>query len=297
MLKFQINAQLNTLPTEDNLKRWGIKSVHRYCAIFNPKTGRPCGTHYPNGQHVLNGCKAALRQHRFTFRHNSVLLILKQHLIRRIRDFNEQNPRVLAKLKPLSFVREGGGTYQHSARLQAPSRLSEALSSARDWVIRFDLGDDEYTYEQFPPEIAAVSDKPDILLWSASRRELLAIELSCPGEDLIEDRHNAKQNKYAHLVHEGLQHHPPWSVRIWAIEVGALGFLAKSGFQLLRAFNFSKSELAAIKQQLEDVSRRCSYFIYSSRHKVYWTERPLLTPFGPLSPMSDPTRSLQSTAL
>jgi hypothetical protein len=143
--------------------------------------------------------------------------------------------------------------------------------------------------------IADVPDRPDILLWSETRRELLAIELTCPGEDRIDAAHQLKQEKYAHLIAEGLKHHPPWSLRVWAIEVGSLGFLAKSGYELLRAFHFTKSELATIKRQLEDVSRRCSYFIFSSRHKVTWTERPLLTPFGPLSDTSGPPHSpLQS---
>jgi hypothetical protein len=293
MLKFQINAQLNTLPSEDNLKRWGIISVHRYCAILNPVTGKPCGRHNPTGHHVLNGCTAALEQGRYTFRHDSVLLVLKQHLIRRISDFNQQNPRVVVKPKALTFVREGGAAYQNIVRAQAPARLAEALSATHDWIIRFDLGDDKYSYDRFPMNIADVPDRPDILLWSETRRELLAIELTCPGEDGIQAAHQRKQKKYAHLADEGLKHQPPWSLRVWAIEVGSLGFLAKSGYELLRAINFTKSELAAIKRQLEDISRRCSYFIFSSRHKVTWTNRPLLTPFGPPSSTSGPTTSPQ----
>ena len=63
VLKFAMNAGLNTLPTLDNLKRWG-KRVSDRCPF--------CG----NTQtlfHVLSGCQVALDQGRFTWRHNSVL--------------------------------------------------------------------------------------------------------------------------------------------------------------------------------------------------------------------------------
>src|SRR4051794_18416997 len=76
-----------------------------------------------------------------------------------------------------------------SIRPSAPARLAGALSAAHDWIIRFDLGDDKYSYDRFPMNIADVPDRPDILLWSETRRELLAIELTCPGEDRIETAH------------------------------------------------------------------------------------------------------------
>ena len=63
ILKFAMNAGLNTLPTLDNLKRWG-KRVSDRCPF--------CG----NTQtllHVLSSCQVSLDQGRFTWRHNSLL--------------------------------------------------------------------------------------------------------------------------------------------------------------------------------------------------------------------------------
>ena len=63
VLKFAINAGLNTLPSLDNLKRWG-KRVSDRCSF--------CG----NTQtllHVLSNCRVALDQGCYTWRHNSVL--------------------------------------------------------------------------------------------------------------------------------------------------------------------------------------------------------------------------------
>ena len=63
VLKFAINAGINTLPTLDNLKRWG-KRVNDRCPF--------CGN-IQTLLHVLSNCSVALDQGRYTWRHNSVL--------------------------------------------------------------------------------------------------------------------------------------------------------------------------------------------------------------------------------
>ena len=63
ILKFAINAGINTLPSLDNLKRWG-KRVSDRCPFCN------------NTQtllHILSNCGTSLDQGRYTWRHNSVL--------------------------------------------------------------------------------------------------------------------------------------------------------------------------------------------------------------------------------
>ena len=63
VLKFAINAGVNTLPSLDNLKRWG-KRVSDRCSF--------CGN-IETLAHVLSNCSTALTQGRYTWRHNSVL--------------------------------------------------------------------------------------------------------------------------------------------------------------------------------------------------------------------------------
>ena len=63
VLKFAINAGVNTLPSSDNLKRWG-KRVNDRCHF--------CGN-VETLAHILSNCATALTQGRFTWRHNSVL--------------------------------------------------------------------------------------------------------------------------------------------------------------------------------------------------------------------------------
>ena len=63
VLKFAINAGINTLPTFDNLRRWGKRTNDRCPFCGNIQTLL----------HVLSNCNVALEQGRYTWRHNSVL--------------------------------------------------------------------------------------------------------------------------------------------------------------------------------------------------------------------------------
>ena len=63
ILKFAINAGINTLPSFDNLKRWG-KRVSDRC---------PFCSNIQTLAHILSNCSTSLDQGRYTWRHNSVL--------------------------------------------------------------------------------------------------------------------------------------------------------------------------------------------------------------------------------
>ena len=70
-LRFNLRAISNTLPTPDNLRRWGQNEVDPAC----PLCGRPATL-----RHILNSCSVALHQGRYTWRHDSVLEVLQRHL-------------------------------------------------------------------------------------------------------------------------------------------------------------------------------------------------------------------------
>ena len=65
LLRFVVNAAGNTLPTDDNLARWQRPKVP--CGL--------CGS-ADTIVHTLAGCKIALEQGRYTWRHDSILLKL-----------------------------------------------------------------------------------------------------------------------------------------------------------------------------------------------------------------------------
>ena len=62
-MKFILNASINTLPTQDNLKLWN-KSTSDKCAL--------CGNR-DSTLHTLSGCRVALDQGRYTWRHDNIV--------------------------------------------------------------------------------------------------------------------------------------------------------------------------------------------------------------------------------
>ena len=68
---FVLGATFDTLPSPTNLKRWHI-TTEEDCSLCSVKV---CTT-----AHVLSGCKVALSQGRYTFRHYSILRVLHNSL-------------------------------------------------------------------------------------------------------------------------------------------------------------------------------------------------------------------------
>ena len=67
--KFCLNATLDTLPTPHNLRLWGKTDCDK-CSL--------CG-HTPGTlSHILSHCPVALRQGRYTWRHNTVLRFIRK---------------------------------------------------------------------------------------------------------------------------------------------------------------------------------------------------------------------------
>ena len=89
ILSFALPSVTNTLPSPDNLRRWGKRNVSRCSLCQNNVTL----------QHIINFRSVALNQGRFTWHHNSVLLYLAQSLISK----KPEDLEVLADLDNLSM--------------------------------------------------------------------------------------------------------------------------------------------------------------------------------------------------
>ena len=75
--KFALNASLNTLPSGDNLRRWG-KRTSDACHI--------CRDGKQTLHHILSSCKSSLEQGRYTFRHDSCLRSIVNFLAGKLKD-------------------------------------------------------------------------------------------------------------------------------------------------------------------------------------------------------------------
>ena len=79
VLSFALKACSNGLNTPYNLKPWGIGKTDKCALCKNPSSL----------QHILNWCPKALKEGRFTWRHNSALSYFAANLKRNIKEGQE----------------------------------------------------------------------------------------------------------------------------------------------------------------------------------------------------------------
>jgi hypothetical protein len=285
LLKFVQNAQQLTVPTDDRLQKWaGVRDLGLRCTLtwVSKESGekRTCNVASPCLKHTLSSCKAALEQGRLTWRHNSILLIIKQLLIGRITAINrgDWKPR---RQSPLRFVSETGEAWMGGKEVVElrSSTLAGLLSEgATDWKVRFDLGKDGYAYSVFPSIMAASALRPDVLLWSEWKKVVVMLELTVPWETNMERAFVRKSGRYEQLATDAREN--GWRVGVYPVEVGVLGFVGNRMWNMLKAVGLSKKDCLAVKKQMEDVAARCSYDIYLHRKIDEWpVDRPLM-PIG-----------------
>ena len=89
IMSFALNSVTNTLPSPDNLKRWGKRVVSKCPLCGNTGTL----------EHILNFCQVALTQKRYNYRHDSVL----NHMARVILANKPENIEVYADIPGLDL--------------------------------------------------------------------------------------------------------------------------------------------------------------------------------------------------
>ena len=192
LFKFVLNASINTLPSPDNLRRWGVKNKEFKCGL--------CSQSWVTSAHILAGCPYVLKTEnqnpgtdRYTWRHNSVLSVIRKHLKKKIQEMNARKKRVEESLivSGLKFcwVKKGELTKKKKVATQ-PVKI---LELANDWKIDFDLdsGERKRPY-QFDMQVCITSFKPDGFIVSHEGKICVPLELTCPLEENIERRHKEK---------------------------------------------------------------------------------------------------------
>ena len=78
----------------------------------------------------------------------------------------------------------------------------------------------------FPPEIASTTQRPDIVIYSKSKKIVVLIELTCPLKDHISTAHELKTDSYLELLSNCRCN--GWTAFLFPVEVGSRGFVAYS---------------------------------------------------------------------
>jgi len=251
LLSFSLNATFNTLPSPAHLERMKIQTESS-CAL--------CGRAPCTVKHILSGCKTALLQGRYEFRHDNVLRDLLSAIkgfIETIKDQAPQDPS-----SGIKFVREGKGP-QRIVRSQKKDGL---LRLAQDWKVTADL--DEQKNYVFPSYLATTGQRPDILLESASTRRVLLIELTCPSEENLDWANQRKRRTYKNLVRDIKAN--KWFVDYFPIEVGARGYCAENVRGCLSRLGLPGKNTKALLKVASRASLVASFAIWLSRGSVVW---------------------------
>ena len=253
LLKFLLNSTHNVLPTSDNLKRWGKTVVDMRCCL--------CGFSNPTLKHILNGCSMALKQGRYTWRHDSILLHLIGELHSFVQSINSCSvPITGIKDTFIKFVREGKQPRKGRAR-----QNQGLLFTANDWMLVYDSPQSPLI---IPRHIAQTSFRPDIIIYSNSTKQIFILELTVPAEDNIIQRHTDKEDKYARLLDD--ININQWTGRVFGIEVGSRGYVAKSFNYAMKALGVKQDIVRKLRKAVSLICLRCSYSIFLSRKNEIW---------------------------
>jgi hypothetical protein len=262
VISFVMNATINCVRSPDMLKLWGYKSQ---------ATCKLCGADVCSLHHILSNCKTALKQQRYTWRHDSVLsylhVVLVNHLVQLAK--TKQSSSTLEKI---SFVKEGD-----KSRVNGKSqRAYSLLDGSTDWKLLVDFTKEKIV---FPPEIYSTSERPDIVLYSANLHRVLLVELTCPAEEGIEAASIRKQARYLQLASNiNNDNTKPWQASVFTIEAGARGFVAHSMTVFLRKIGVSPRRARAICKSISLICANCSYTIFLQKDAPHWDANRSLLP-------------------
>ena len=126
IISFRVNAISRSLPCPSNLRRWGIKSQGK-CPL--------CHKHNATAGHILSNCYHALREGRYTWRHDNVLIGIHKDIVGIVRKANRQNSTIPQPKGYQDFVAQGAPPAKK--RKTRKSILQESLPT--DWCVTFDF--------------------------------------------------------------------------------------------------------------------------------------------------------------
>ena len=252
MLSFILNSVQDTLPHPVNLRRWKL-DTQASCAL--------CGWKHAGFAHILCGCKVALDQGRISYRHDSILTVIQDAIIDKVKKVDNTVPLITGR-EPVVFVGRGQRVRKKKKKVH-----HGIIDVSKDWIIQTDLRRKQV---QFPPHIITTAERPDLVLYSDSKKVLVILELTSPAEDNIEKWREVKKTKYEKLA-ENIREGGVWKVFVFTIEVGARGFVAKRTAAVWRQLGMSETDGRKLTETISRTAIRCSHFIWICRNTLEWT--------------------------
>jgi ubiquitin C-terminal hydrolase len=138
------------------------------------------------------------------------------------------------------------------------------LHTCQDWVLLVDIG----RQLKFPNFIVSTALRPDMVLYSVTKKTVVLVELTCPSEENLEIRHAEKLAKYEELVKECKTN--GWGADLFAVEVGARGYVAETTRFCLAKLGLNNTKVRNVCKQVSDTALRWSFWIWIGKDKDQW---------------------------
>ena len=244
-LSFLLRSISDTLPTPVNLAQWGLAPDAK-CVL--------CDCDRATLRHILSSCRVALKEGRYTWRHDKVLMEIASQI-----DSIPKGKQDGARPQQIRFLREG----EKGKPTTSPSLRTGLFQRASDWTMKADIG----RRLVFPQQVAVTSMRPDIVILSEECRTVVIVELTVPWEERLEESHELKRNKYEGLLQEARQN--GWETYNFPVEVGCRGFPARSMRTTFKALGMSPMKIKAACKKIGGEAERCSRWLWL-RHKSCW---------------------------
>ncbi|XP_066299893.1 uncharacterized protein [Branchiostoma lanceolatum] len=245
-ISFLLRSVYDTLPSPTNLCRWGLREDPA-CKL--------CGERGTMA-HILSGCKTALTQGRYRWRHDKVLSTIASILeVERKKKRNVETRRGPV----ITFVREG----EKSRPATAARAGNSILQKAKSWDLRVDLGRRLHF-----PSVVHTRLRPDAVLWSEEGKKIVLIELTVPWEERCEEAYERKKNKYQDLLQECRD--KGWQAWLFPIEIGCRGFPAQSVWKMMTALGIAGKDRKTAIRRMGEAAERASCWLWNRREEVCW---------------------------
>ena len=270
LLSFVLNSQLNTLPTPNNLRLWG-SAKNLSCGLCGKSDSVTFG-------HIMGGCpwvlnvenKTTPSEDRYTWRHNNVLRVLCNAIVRKVQQRNRDSQKDTAP--GIHFVKEKAtaSTISSAKILNKKKTFYGDLATSNDWTVFFELPElKAFSIKHFPQDICQTTKQVDAFVISRSRKIcFVGPELTVPIEERIAFWNEKKTGKYEKMIAD--HGSPSWKLKCIVAEVGCRGYIPPSFRKALQLFGFTSKELKALVDECSLVSRRSSYYIWLNRfHQTF----------------------------
>jgi len=270
LLSFVLNSQLNTLPTPNNLRLWG-SAKNLSCGLCGKSDSVTFG-------HIMGGCpwvlnvenKTTPSEDRYTWRHNNVLRVLCNAIVRKVQQRNRDSQKDTAP--GIHFVKEKAtaSTISSAKTHNKKKTFYGDLATSNDWTVFFELPElKAFSIKHFPQDICQTTKQVDAFVISRSRKIcFVGPELTVPIEERIAFWNEKKTGKYEKMIAD--HGSPSWKLKCIVAEVGCRGYIPPSFRKALQLFGFTSKELKALVDECSLVSRRSSYYIWLNRfHQTF----------------------------